>query len=79
MPIINPMTYNCKKCDWTAVRMEGDVLLTSPGSSKCPSCGGVLEEKLGSVLDLLNPVKRIRGLRLDYQEIKDASKNARNQ
>ena len=49
--------------------MDGDVLLTTSGSSKCPSCGGELEEKLGSVFDLLNPVKRIRGLRLDYQEI----------
>ena len=70
MPIINPMTYNCKKCGWSAVKMDGDVLVTPPGSSKCPSCGGGLDEKLGSVLDLLNPVKRIRGLRLDYQEIR---------
>jgi len=70
MPMIKPMTYNCKECDWSAVKMQGDVLLTSPGSSKCPSCGGELDEKLGSVLDLLNPVKCIRGLRLDYQEIR---------
>ena len=66
MPIIKPINYSCKKCDWTAVRMEGDVLLTPPGSSKCPSCGGELDEKLGSVFDLLNPVKRIRGLRLEF-------------
>mgnify|MGYP006919350637 FL=1 len=70
MPIIKPMIYSCKDCSWSAVKMQGDVLLTSPGSSKCPSCGGGLDEKLGSVFDLLNPVKRIRGLRLDYQEIR---------
>jgi len=70
MSIMKPMTYNCKKCGWSAVNMEGDVLLTPPGSSKCPSCGGELVEKQGSILDLLNPVKRIRGLRLDYQEIR---------
>ena len=70
MPIITPMTYNCKKCDWSAVKMQGDVLLTSPGSSKCPSCGGGLDEKLGSFLDMLNPAKRIRGVRLDFQQIK---------
>ena len=69
MPIIKLRTFNCKKCGWSAVKMDGDVLLTTSGSSKCPSCGGELEEKLGSVFDLLNPVKRIRGLRLDYQEI----------
>jgi len=68
MPIINPMTYNCKKCGWSAVKMEGDVRFTAPGSSKCLSCGGGLDEKLGSVFDLLNPVKRIRGLRLNFQE-----------
>ena len=70
MPIIKPINYSCKKCDWTAVRMEGDVLLTPPGSSKCPSCGGELDEKTGSNFDLLNPVKRIRGVRLHYQEIR---------
>ena len=70
MSIIKPMIYSCKDCSWSAVKMQGDVLLTSPGSSKCPSCGGGLDEKLWSVLDLLNPVKRIRGLRLDYQEIR---------
>jgi len=69
MPIIKPINYSCKKCDWTAVRMEGDILLTPPGSSKCPSCGGGLDEKLGSVFDLLNPVKHLRGLRLGFQEI----------
>jgi len=72
MPIIKPMIYSCKKCDWTAVKMQGDVLLTSPGSSKCPSCGSVLDEKLGSVFDLLNPVKRIRGLRLDFNQIRES-------
>ncbi len=66
MPIIKPMTFNCNKCGWNAVKMDGDVLLTTPGSSKCPSCGGGLEDKLGSVFDLLNPVKRIRGLRLEF-------------
>ena len=70
MPIIKPMIYSCNDCSWSAVKMQGDVLLTSPGSSKCPSCGGGLDEKLGSVFDLLNPVKRIRGLRLGYQEIR---------
>ena len=70
MPIIKPMIHSCKDCSWSAVKMQGDVLLTSPGASKCPSCGAELDEKLGSVFDLLNPVKRIRGLRLDYQEIR---------
>jgi len=70
MSIIKPMTYTCNKCGWNAVKMEGDVLLATPGSSKCPSCGGELDEKLGSVFDLLNPVKRIQGLRLDFQEIR---------
>jgi hypothetical protein len=65
MPIIKPMTYNCKKCGWSAVKMEGDVLLAAPGSSKCPSCGGELDEKLGSLLDILNLIKRIRGLQLE--------------
>jgi len=68
MPIIKPMTYNCKKCGWSAVKMEGDVLLATPGSIVCPSCGGKLDEKLGSIIDMLNPVKRIRGLRLDFQK-----------
>jgi len=45
--------------------MEGDVLLAAPGSSKCPSCGGELDEKLGSLLDILNLIKRIRGLQLE--------------
>jgi len=70
MPIIKPMTFNCKKCGWNAVKMEGDLKLARPGPIACPSCGGELDEKLGSVFDLLNPVKRIRGLRLDYQEIR---------
>ena len=70
MPIIKPMIYSCKDCSWSAVKMEGDLKLTRPGSITCPSCGGELDEKLGSVFDLLNPVKRIRGLRLDYQEIR---------
>jgi len=68
---MKPMTYNCKKCGWSAVKMQGDVLLTSPGSSKCPSCGGELVEQLGSILDMLNPVKRIRGLRLDFKQIRE--------
>ena len=72
MPIIKPMTYNCKECGWSAVKMEGDLKLTRPGPITCPSCGGGLEDKLGSVFDLLNPVKRIRGLRLDYQEIRQS-------
>ena len=69
MPRLKPMAYKCKNCGWTAVKMEGDVLLMPRGSSKCPSCGGELDEKLGSVFDLLNPVKRIRGLRLDIQQL----------
>ncbi len=78
MPIIKPMTYNCKECGWSAVKMDGDVLLISPGSSKCPSCGGGLDEKLGSVVDMLIPVKRIRGLRFNYHQIKDSLRKARH-
>ncbi|MBC8375872.1 MAG: hypothetical protein H8E26_07480 [FCB group bacterium] len=70
MPIIKPINYSCKDCSWSAVKMKGDVLLTSPGSSKCPSCGGELDEKQGRFIDLLNPVKRLRGLRMEYQEIR---------
>jgi hypothetical protein len=72
MSIIKPMTYTCKKCGWSAVKMDGDVLLTAPGSSTCPSCNGELVEKLGSFLDMLNPVKRIRGVRLDLQQIRES-------
>jgi len=72
MPIIKPMNYSCKECGWSAVKMEGDVLLTAPGPSKCPSCGGGLDEKRGSVFDLLNPIKQIRGLRLDFQQIRES-------
>ena len=69
MPIIKPMIYSCKDCSWSAVKMQGDVLLTPPGSSTCPKCDGELEEKLGSIFDMLNPVKRLRGVRLDFQQI----------
>ena len=72
MPILKPMNYSCKECDWSAVKMEGDLRVTPPGSSKCPSCGGELVEKLGSILDMFNPVKRIRGLRLDFQQIRES-------
>ena len=70
MPILNPMNYSCKECGWSAVKMEGDLKLTSPGPRICPSCGGKLVEKLGSFLDMLNPVKRVRGVRLDFQQIR---------
>ena len=69
MSIMKPISYNCKKCGWSAVKMKGDVLLAAPGSIVCPSCGGKLDEKLGSIIDMLIPVKRIRGLRLDFQQI----------
>ena len=69
MSIMKPMTYSCKKCGWSAVKMEGDVLLAAPGSIVCPSCGGKLDEKLGSIIDMFNPVKRLRGVRLDFQQI----------
>ena len=72
MPILKPMNYSCKECGWSAVKMEGDLKLTSPGPRICPSCGGKLDEKLGSVFDLLNLVKRIRGLRLDFQQIRES-------
>ena len=73
MPILKPMKYSCKKCGWSAVKMQGDVLLVDPGSQTCPSCGGgELVEKLGSLLDMLNPVKRIRGLRLDFQQVRES-------
>ena len=71
MPIIKPMIYSCKDCSWSAVKMQGDVLLTSPGSSTCPSCGEELVEKRGSFLDMLNPVKRLRGARLEFQQIRE--------
>jgi hypothetical protein len=71
MSIIKPMTFNCKKCGWSAVKMDGDVLLTAPGSSTCPSCGEELVEKRGSFLDMLNPVKRLRGARLEFQQIRE--------
>ena len=71
MPIIKPMTYNCNKCGWNAVKMDGDVLLTAPGSSTCPLCGEELVEKRGSFLDMLNPVKRLRGARLEFQQIRE--------
>jgi len=70
MPILKPMKYSCKECGWSAVKMEGDLKFTSPGPRICPSCGGGLDEKLGSILDMFNPVNWIRGLRLDYQEIR---------
>ena len=69
MPIIKPMNYSCKDCSWSAVKMEGDLKLISPGPRTCPSCGEELVEKRGSFLDMLNPVKRIRGLRMDFQQI----------
>ncbi|MBT4362433.1 MAG: hypothetical protein HOD11_15845 [Candidatus Marinimicrobia bacterium] len=69
MPIIKPINYSCKKCGWSAVKIEGDVLLATPGSSTCPKCEGELEEELGSIFDMLNPVKRLRGVRLDFQQI----------
>jgi len=70
MPIIKPMTYNCNRCGWNAVKMEGDLKHTRPGHITCPTCGDELDEKLGSVFDLLNPIKRVRGLRLDMPEIR---------
>ena len=36
MPIIKPINYSCKKCDWTAVRMEDDILLTPPRIKQVP-------------------------------------------
>ena len=65
MPIIKPMKYSCE-CGWSAVKLEGDVSIVVQGSRLCPKCDGVLDETLGGILDLLNPVKRIRGLRLDF-------------
>jgi len=71
MPIIKPINYSCKKCGWSAVKMDGDVLLTAPGSSTCPLCGEELVEKRGSFLDMLNPVNRLRGARLEFQQIRE--------
>ena len=56
------MKTTCEDCGWSCVTNQPSDVLMPPG--RCGKCGGVrLRHERAKAVDMLNPLKMLRGLR----------------